>query len=322
MHDDEAELIRPHRVDTTPALGASALPPAAVVLGAGVSLPPARMYPESRGHALPYACPRPRADASQMAIDLALAACGDALKQAGCRPDDVELIAGMSVSPDHLSDDPAIAGPRLGHPLQRELKARQAFVFDLIDADWGAAIDMVSAFASSTGLRRVLLFRAECTHGLVPDETSGFAVPDGAGALVMDIAPAVVYSAGHLDVAGGFRGAELKLAPPEIRATTNARAILTFPFQPALRAAVEDTMHRIVEDDAARLPPADVVVREDWFGAGAGGASLPDSIPPSIGPFALPLVLSRHPRGGSLASVLNVSFSPFHLRCGGQRLLI
>ena len=325
MHDEQAELIRAHQVEITAGLDVAALPPAAVVLGAGVSLPPPRMYPESRGHALPYACPRPRAGASEMAIDLALVACDQALQQAGCRPEDIELIAGMSISPDHLSDDPAIAGPRLGHPLQRELKARNAFVFDLIDADWGAAIDIACAFAASTGLRRVLLFRAECTHGLVPDETSGFAVPDGSGALVVAVTPGGEYRASYVVVPGGFRGAELTLAPPDIRVTSNARAVLTLPFQPGLRAAVHEAMQRIVEQDAADgRSAADVIVREDWFGARNDDAAPDDSaaMAVSVGPFALPLVLSQQPRSASSASILNVSFNPFHMRCGGQRLLI
>jgi putative alkyl quinolone biosynthesis protein PqsB len=258
-----------------------------------------------------------------MAIDRALTACEQALQQAGCRSDDIELIVGMSISPDHLSDDPAIAGPRLGHPLQRELKARNAFVFDLIDADWGTAIDIACAFAASTPLGRVLLVRAECTHGLVPDETSGFAVADGGGALVVSVTPGAEYRALYTAVPG-FRGAELTLAPPERRATTNARAVLTLPHQPGLCSAVRDAMQRLVEQESEGRPAADIIVREDWFGDGECDAARRDSSAAgvSVGPFALPLALSGHPRGASSTWVVNVSFNPFHMRCGGQRLLI
>ncbi|KWE84699.1 hypothetical protein WL80_22200 [Burkholderia ubonensis] len=135
------------------------------ILGAAVALPGAATA------AQPYA------------NDYAVNAARQALLQAGCLPSELDLIVSLSISPSRLADVPSIAGPRLAHPVQRDLRARHAVVFDLLDADWTLALDLAQSHCRQLGYRRALVVRAEALADVEQVATSGFA--DGAGAIVL-----------------------------------------------------------------------------------------------------------------------------------------
>ncbi|OMG72308.1 hypothetical protein [Burkholderia ubonensis] len=135
------------------------------ILGAAVALPGAATA------AQPYA------------NDYAVKAARQALLQAGCLPSELDLIVSLSISPSRLADAPSIAGPRLAHPVQRDLRARHAVVFDLLDADWTLALDLAQSHCRQLGYRRALVVRAEALADVEQVATSGFA--DGAGAIVL-----------------------------------------------------------------------------------------------------------------------------------------
>ncbi|MFA8391631.1 hypothetical protein ACEPUD_16130 [Burkholderia ubonensis] len=135
------------------------------ILGAAVALPGAATA------AQPYA------------NDYAVKAARQALLQAGCLPSELDLIVSLSISPSRIADAPSIAGPRLAHPVQRDLRARHAVVFDLLDADWTLALDLAQSHCRQLGYRRALVVRAEALADVEQVATSGFA--DGAGAIVL-----------------------------------------------------------------------------------------------------------------------------------------
>ncbi|KWO78566.1 hypothetical protein WM32_31350 [Burkholderia ubonensis] len=135
------------------------------ILGAAVALPGAATA------AQPYA------------NDYAVNAARQALLQAGCLPSELDLIVSLSISPSRLADAPSIAGPRLAHPVQRDLRARHAVVFDLLDADWTLALDLAQSHCRQLGYRRALVVRADALADVEQVATSGFA--DGAGAIVL-----------------------------------------------------------------------------------------------------------------------------------------
>ncbi|KWE76621.1 hypothetical protein WL77_32175 [Burkholderia ubonensis] len=135
------------------------------ILGAAVALPGAATA------AQPYA------------NDYAVKAARQALLQAGCLPSELDLIVSLSISPSRIADAPSIAGPRLAHPVQRDLRARHAVVFDLLDADWTLALDLAQSHCRQLGYRRALVVRAEALADVEQAATSGFA--DGAGAIVL-----------------------------------------------------------------------------------------------------------------------------------------
>src|SRR5207302_6919420 len=97
---------------------------------------------------LPYAARRPCVPPGTLAVDLALAASRRALAQAGREAEEIDLILSVSTSVDHIALAPEVMGPRLCHPLQRELGARRAFVFDLLDAEWTLALDVARGFCA------------------------------------------------------------------------------------------------------------------------------------------------------------------------------
>lgn len=121
--------------------------------------------------------------AQPYANDYAVNAARQALLQAGCLPSELDLIVSLSISPSRLADAPSIAGPRLAHPVQRDLRARHAVVFDLLDADWTLALDLAQSHCRQLAYRRALVVRAEALADVEQVATSGFA--DGAGAIVL-----------------------------------------------------------------------------------------------------------------------------------------
>ncbi|ACB67967.1 conserved hypothetical protein [Burkholderia ambifaria MC40-6] len=129
------------------------------------------------------AIPDSATTAQSCANDYAIKAARQALLQAGCLPSELDLIVSLSISPSRMADAPTIAGPRLAHPVQRDLRARHAAVFDLLDADWTLALDLAQSHCKQLGYRRALVVRAEALADVEQVATSGFA--DGAGAIVL-----------------------------------------------------------------------------------------------------------------------------------------
>lgn len=129
------------------------------------------------------AIPDSATTAQSCANDYAIKAARQALLQAGCLPSELDLIVSLTISPSRMADAPTIAGPRLAHPVQRDLRARHAAVFDLLDADWTLALDLAQSHCKQLGYRRALVVRAEALADVEQVATSGFA--DGAGAIVL-----------------------------------------------------------------------------------------------------------------------------------------
>ncbi len=129
----------------------------------------------------------PGASAEQaMAIDSLRPAVDDAMRRAGVGPEDLDMIVTLSLSPNRLAIDCSIIGPRIGHPLQKQLGAANAYVFDLMDSSVAKALHVVDVFGHAQGYRRVLFLRVECGQDVRADMHSGFTIPDGAMALVCE----------------------------------------------------------------------------------------------------------------------------------------
>jgi hypothetical protein len=102
-------------------------------------------------------CDRPAGAAGELALDYARAATEAALSASGYTPRDLDLLISKGVSPTHIAESPEIVGPRLGHALQHALGAKNAFVFDLLDADWTPAFDTAEALCENSGWQLALL---------------------------------------------------------------------------------------------------------------------------------------------------------------------
>lgn len=114
--------------------------------------------------------------------DLAAAAAREALKRAGCKSEDVDLIILGTDSPDYITPDTSVV-------VQHKIGARNAGTFDIgcACASFPAAIAIGSALiAANAALKTVLVIGVYMMHRLSdPNDPVCFFYGDGAGAAVL-----------------------------------------------------------------------------------------------------------------------------------------
>ena len=182
-----------------------------------------------------YGVARARAPEGAVAMDYLASAVERVLDRAKWTSAELDLIVSLSWSPDHLVSDTRIMGPRIGHPLQKKIGASNAFVFDLMDASLAKALYVVNQFAVGQGLQRILVVRADIGQGLLPDPQSGFAIPDGAFALLLE--PDARQQFSSIEIDAGFQPLRVDLNT-QIVSAADAKGALCFPVQPELDEAI------------------------------------------------------------------------------------
>ena len=235
---------------------------------------------------------------SAMAIDALLPAVQQALDLAGLQAGEIDMIVTISVSPDHLAIAPDIIGPRIGHPLQMRLGAERAYVFDLMDASVAKALHVADIFGFRQGYKRVLFARAECGHGVLPDPDSGFAVADGAMAMVCEPSGASRFHSARMD---GIAPLVMKLNEAIVDAA-DKKAFASFAPPPAIAQRYSDGAREGVAAlngdawDQARY------LVEHWdYGSGRAHS----------GPFDTGLGLAGLLADGRSGPITLLSFDPF-----------
>ncbi|QNA98235.1 hypothetical protein [Massilia sp. Se16.2.3] len=169
-------------------------------------------------------------------------------------------------------------------------------MFDLMDASVAKALHLADIFAFQQGYRRVLFARAECGHGVRPDPVSGFAVPDGAMALLCEPTGTSRWCSRTLDGVkplmlmlnetirhAGDQTTQVRFAPPP---DIGAR------YAEAARACVAE-LHGQAWDGARHLV-------EHWQMDGSGS-----------GPFDSALGLAPLLAEGAAGELTLLSFDPF-----------
>lgn len=109
-----------------------------LIQAVGVNLPPSYVCLEG-----PLGGERPRAQGDEMLMQRLLPAVREALDEAVVKPEEIDLIVGLALSPDHLIENRDIMAPKIGHPLQKVLGANRAHVFDLTDSSLARALYVV-----------------------------------------------------------------------------------------------------------------------------------------------------------------------------------
>lgn len=127
-----------------------------LIQAVGVNLPPSYVCLEG-----PLGGERPRAQGDEMLMQRLLPAVREALDEAAVKPEEIDLIVGLALSPDHLIENRDIMAPKIGHPLQKVLGANRAHVFDLTDSSLARALYVVDTLASDQGYRNVLVVRGK-----------------------------------------------------------------------------------------------------------------------------------------------------------------
>jgi 3-oxoacyl-[acyl-carrier-protein] synthase III len=115
--------------------------------------------------------------------DLALPAAKEALKRAGRRPQDLDLIILGTTSPDYITPDTAVV-------LQHKLGAKNAGTFDVgcACASFPTLIAIGSGvIATNLAIKTILLIGVDMIHRLTdPNDPGCFLWSDGAGAAVLE----------------------------------------------------------------------------------------------------------------------------------------
>jgi 3-oxoacyl-[acyl-carrier-protein] synthase III len=115
--------------------------------------------------------------------DLALPAAKEALKRAGRKPQDLDLIILGTTSPDYVTPDTAVV-------LQHKLGAKNAGTFDVgcACASFPALIAIGSGvIATNLAIKTILLIGVDMIHRLTdPNDAGCFLWSDGAGAAVLE----------------------------------------------------------------------------------------------------------------------------------------
>jgi hypothetical protein len=236
-----------------------------------------------------------------MAIELLVPVAREAMEKAGLGSDDIDLIVTLSLSPDRVAIDPSIIGPRIGHPLQKVLKANNAYVFDLMDASVAKALHISDVFAKEQGYTRVLFARTEFNAGLRQDVDSRFAMADGAMACVIEPDGLSRFSSFPVS---GLNPMVIELNE-DIRALSDHKAFIRFhpnidavnSFRLAASQAAFSLDHSKMEYFA-----------EDWF-ATVVGREREKRV--TTGPFDLGIAFSNLTSKGHGKHVTAVSFDPF-----------
>jgi len=115
--------------------------------------------------------------------DLAVPAAREAIKRAGRKPEDVDLIIVGTDTPDYLTPDTSVV-------LQYKIGAKNAGTFDVgcACASFPACVAIASGIiAANTGINTVLVVGVYMMHRLAdPMDPIGFYYGDGAGAAVLE----------------------------------------------------------------------------------------------------------------------------------------
>ncbi|WP_394846737.1 hypothetical protein LZC95_04640 [Pendulispora brunnea] len=259
-----------------------------------------------------------------LAVDRVLPVAREVLAQASIEASSLDLILSMSISPDRVALGKNVAGPRVCHPLQRDLGAERAFVFDLYDDDWSAAIDIARGFCHEMDYKHVLLVRVECGgRSLAKDPESGFRIPDGAGCLLLR------WGGGKSEPFGGW--SHTNVAPIQVDAfpwaecaSGELRGQYRFPLQQGVSEKLNQAAIGLLRNALADQK-ADHVVIESWFPGDVDARAVKDAVglDPAIdtrlGPFGLPY-FAETLRGDGTRRLLSLTLNPFQMRYGYQWL--
>lgn len=98
----------------------------------------------------------------------------DVLLQLSISVEELDVIATLSLTSDNMAYERDIAGSRLCHPIQKELKAKNAWVYDMADSSLSSALELAQCYLINNQKKYALIVRADQISSICPDEESGF----------------------------------------------------------------------------------------------------------------------------------------------------
>jgi 3-oxoacyl-[acyl-carrier-protein] synthase III len=306
------------------------------IVGAAVNLPPPRK-PEGVPDGAVFSCPRPFQADYKMSLEVAVPTVLRALEVARTATNQVDLLVTKGVSPSHIADVPDVMGPRVGHPIQREIGLPNAFVFDIMDGDFSLAFDIVESFFNLYPFQRAVLVHTECSApGVKPDPETGFTLHDGASVLVVAPDPKRHRLGSTFADVDHAAPKLVPLPPDEISQGTHRMRARWSPSQgffQALTKGASDVVARELEGEGGD-PSRFLLAYEDWFpGYEVANAAIsrdrvlmPSEALGRLGPHTLPAALAdlyaRPARSEEDEHLLAVTFNPFKMRFGARSVRV
>lgn len=170
--------------------------------------------------------------------DLALPASQEALKRAGLKPEDLDLIILGTDSPDYITPDTSVV-------LQYKLGAKNAGTFDVgcACASFPTALGLAAGLiAGNAGIKNILVVAAYMMHKLAdPNDPVSFFYGDGSGALVLTagsmqgfIGTALMADGAYHSHWGIFSGGTYEPASVESVQAGRTQVRLVKPYPPDL----------------------------------------------------------------------------------------
>lgn len=277
----------------------------------------------------PYHSLLAKAAENELLIDLVLNACDQVLSFANCRPDQIDLIISLSVSLSHFVENTKIVGPRITNPVQKELQADNAYVFDLLGSDWVFALDLAQTYGTQLGYKRVLIVRGECSaHSIAADADSGFDIADGAAAILLDLSHETTDGDGMRYIEHPHLTPASLLLAPNIFSMADKKGLLQFPYQASLVNDIQNSMLSLYQNANA----VQSVIYERWLPNFAlDSTQITCPLLPSINlnglnqaPFEIALGLQSllNTQKANDTKALLLTFDPFKLRVGGLSVYV
>lgn len=267
----------------------------------------------------PLASELPTGQAHELAIHYARTAVETALAAAGYVPGDIDLMVSKGISPTHVAHAPDVLGPRVSYPLQHELGAKKAFVFDLLDTAWAPALDSIEALCDDMSWNVAVLLHSELSGpSVVADPRSGLALSDGAGALVLerDELPGSVST--FVNVCTDVPPAGIWLALSQEEGSTCAE--LLWQGSADVLEAMNDALFASLQAHVPTVGAKPVYAAvEQWFGdsglmRGPAGTPLLKPAPFALGALTVPYQLQLALQEPSPREFLVAGVDPFRLQ--------
>lgn len=310
------------------------------LIGAGTNLPEPRSPADPIAKHGILAGLRPyQADHQMMAVT-AQKAVNEALAQAKTSPDQIDLIITMGISPSHVADDPDILGPRVGHPIQRDMGLSNAFVFDTLDGDMNFAMDLAESFFNLYPFKRALLIHSECgAPSVKPCMETGISLSDGVSALVVspDLSRTQM-GASYIDISDEVEPLSMHPLPAQKITEGTHLVQLRFSAPPPMFSSIGVAAANVIRQESERYRAQNDTkyVLEDWF---PGYRDALSELPATFTQFETPndcghagphtLALSAQLKLDNLERtstqdehLLLTTFNPFKMRLGCRRVRI
>ena len=296
------------------------------VIAAATALPEAR---RQTAHGGLMSCARPVGANDEFAVDYAKRASLSALGAAGVSPLDIGLLISKGISPSHVAESPEIMGPRVGHALQYALGADNAFVFDMVEADWGSVLDSADALLSGLDRDVALLVHSELSGpSIEPDRDSGFALSDGAGVLLVVRDGPLAGASTYANIQTSGIGARLWMKDAAVADEQQTWVALEWKgssdLPRAIGAALSEAIRAQADVSASQtrraldVEPAFALAIESWFPGhqpqSLGMRTAMNPTPPPFGALTVPYVLADQAWRAACATLLIACVDPFRLR--------